>query len=66
MLCCKQKKDKNNGKKCCPFSKCSKSDKEKKSVSLRSRLIKKLLAAGAFALLLFVIEKAAEKLNDKD
>lgn len=66
MLCCKKKKDKKNGKKCCVFGKCCKSKKSKKSASLKSKLIKKLAVAGAFALLLFVIEKAAEKLNSDE
>ncbi|MCR4645043.1 MAG: hypothetical protein K5695_06510 [Oscillospiraceae bacterium] len=63
MLCCK-KKGKDKSKKCCVLGKCCKK-KDKKS-SLKTQLIKKLLCAGAFALLLFVIEKAAEKLNEEE
>ena len=64
MLLCKKKK--KSAKKCCKFGRCAKSRKDKKRSSLKSALLKKLAVAGAFALLLFVIEKANEKLNDEE
>lgn len=63
MLCCK-KKGKDKSKKCCVFSKCCK--KGKKKSSLKAEIIKQLIYVGGFALLLFVIEKAAEKLNSEE
>ena len=64
MLCCK-KKGNGKSKKCCAFGKCCNTKNKKKS-SLKAELVKKLLYAGAFALLLFVIEKVAEKLNAEE
>lgn len=53
MLCCK--------KKCCKSN--QKDKKAKKPSKGQKKLVRKLIYAGAFALLLFIIEKAAEKLN---